>query len=199
MLSDVVVAGRRAEEQIRRNRELFGLGVVQKELIDIGTLVQDVATLCGAQFEGSQISLTISLASGLPAVAGDRLELQQVLLNLVLNSMESTESLSPEQRRIEISASVTPEGAVKVSVRDNGVGLKDVDMRRLFASETGMGLSHGRSVIQAHGGRLWAEQNADCGATFSFTIPVQAWAADPTQAAHAVGTSSAAPPTTLAN
>jgi len=205
-LSDVVDAGQRAEEQIRRNRDLFRHNTVQKEPIDIGDLVRQVAALAGPRLQGNQIALTTSLAAGLPVITGDRVELQQVLLNLVLNSIEATESVQPGLRRIEISTSLTPEGALKVAVRDNGVGLKGVDMRRLFSfsyttkvAGTGIGLSLSRSIVQAHGGRLWAEQNADDGATFSFTLPVHECRADPKQAERNAAASPQAPPATFAD
>jgi PAS domain S-box-containing protein len=184
-LSDIVDAGQRAEEQIRRNRDLFGHSTVQKEPIDIDDLVRNVAALAGPQLKGKQITLTTSLASTPVVVTGDRVELQQVLLNLLLNSIDATENVQSGLRRIEILTSLAPGGAVKVAVRDNGVGLKDVDMRRLFSfsyttkvAGTGIGLSLSRSIVQAHGGRLWAEQNDDGGATFSFTIPVDDRGAD---------------------
>ncbi len=115
----------------------------------------------------------------LPAVNGDRLELQQVLLNLIANSIDAMESVDPGSRLIEVSSSLAPEGIVKVSVSDRGIGLDGVDMQKMFslsyttkATGSGVGLSISRSIVEAHGGKLWAERNAGRGATFCFTVPI---------------------------
>jgi len=102
-----------------------------------------------------------------------------VLLNLIVNGIDATESVDPGPRRIVVSTELVAEGLVKVSVSDNGVGLDGVDMQQMFslsyttkANGSGIGLSLSRSIVEAHGGTLWAEPNQDAGATFSFTVPV---------------------------
>ena len=178
-LLDVMDAGNWASELIQRNRELFKQHTVRKEPLDIHDVVRDVAVLAQTRLQDRRVVLTTSLASGLPAVVGDRIELQQVLLNLIVNSIDATESIDPGARRIDVATTLIPTGVVKVSVRDNGVGLDGVDVRQMFslsyttkANGTGIGLSLSRSIVEAHGGTLWAEPNADGGATFSFTVPV---------------------------
>ena len=125
------------------------------------------------------MTVATELAGDLPAVRGDRIELLQVLLNLLANAIDATERVERSERRITITTSRLDQGAVVVAVKDCGVGLDAVDMQRMFtlsyttkATGTGVGLSISRSIIQAHGGRIWASQNADRGATFSFSLPV---------------------------
>jgi PAS domain S-box-containing protein len=178
-LSDVVEAGQRADEIIRRNRELFRHQAVQKAALDVNGVISEVVILARARLQASQVALTTSLAPHLPPVNGDRVELQQVLLNLIANSIDAMEGAAPGSRVIEISSCLTHGAVVKVSVRDAGVGLGAVDTQRMFAlsyttkpTGSGVGLSISRAIVEAHGGQLWAEQNAGQGATFSFTIPL---------------------------
>jgi PAS domain S-box-containing protein len=180
-LFDVVSAGQRADEIIRRNRELFRHRAVQKSALDLNAVISEVEILARTRLQASQITLATVLAPYLPAVNGDRVELQQVLLNLIANSIDAIEGLAPASRIIEVASCLTPDGIVKVSVRDTGVGLHDVDTQRMFAisyttkpTGSGVGLSISRAIVEAHGGQLWAEQNAGHGATFSFTVPVHA-------------------------
>jgi PAS domain S-box-containing protein len=183
-LTEIVDAGRRADALVQHNRELFRQRTVQKEPVDMNEIVREVETLARSRLEAGQIVLTTALELGAPTVRGDRIELQQVLLNLLLNAIEATQEAPGGKRRIEISTSGASRGVVTVAVRDNGVGFKHVDMQRLFSMSyttkptgTGIGLSLSRSIVQAHGGRLWAQQNAESGATFTFTIPVSTEAA----------------------
>jgi PAS domain S-box-containing protein len=194
-LEDVVDAGERANELVDRNRELFRQRSVKNEPLDINDVVRDVAALARPRLQSNSVVLTASSTPGLPLVNGDRIELQQVLLNLVGNSIDATEAVDAGSRRVEISTVLLTDGRVKVSVRDNGVGFENVDMKRLFSfsyttkpSGTGVGLSLSRSIVEAHGGRLWPEPNPEGGAIFSFTLPVQelAVAAPPTAAPGAV-------------
>jgi PAS domain S-box-containing protein len=184
-LLDVVDAGNWASELIKRNRELFKHHTVKKEPLDIHDVVRDVAVLVQARLQDCRVALTTSFASGLPLVNGDRIELQQVLLNLIVNGIEATQGVDPGARRIEVSSTLLPTGLAKICVKDNGVGLDGVDMHKMFSLSyttkphgTGIGLSLSRSIVEAHGGRLWAEPNLNAGATFSFTVPVYGTAND---------------------
>ncbi len=123
--------------------------------------------------------MVTSLAEGLPAVSGRPIELQQVLLNLISNAIDAMDCVAPESRRIDISSSCSGDQFVQVRVTDQGKGLEGVDVEKMFKlsyttkeTGTGVGLSVSRSIVEAHGGRLWAEQNAGRGATFCFTVPV---------------------------
>jgi signal transduction histidine kinase len=157
---------------------------VQKELLECNTVIVEAAVMARPKLESSQVSLITSLADRLPKIEGDRIELQQVLLNLIVNAIDAMEAVDPASRRLTVSTALVPSGAVRVSVHDNGVGLGGVDMQRLFAlsyttkaTGTGVGLSISRSIIEAHGGRLWAEPGESGGATFCFTVPAAGTAA----------------------
>jgi PAS domain S-box-containing protein len=178
-LVDVVDAGRRADELIQRNRQLFKDHTVQKAPLDINGVVQQVVVLARPRLQSSHVNLTTTLAQ-LPDVHGDRVELQQVLLNLIANSIDAMDGVDAEARTIDVSTAMTPDGMVKVSVKDSGVGLHGVDLKRMFtlsyttkAAGTGVGLSISRSIVEAHGGKLWADANSGPGATFSFTLPLE--------------------------
>jgi PAS domain S-box-containing protein len=194
-LEDVVDAGDRANELIDRNRQLFRQRSVQNESLDINGVVRDVIALARSRLQSSAVDLTTSLTDTLPPVNGDRIELQQVLLNLLGNSIDAAEAVESRSRRVEIATSRLADGQVKVSVRDNGVGLEGVDMKRLFSfsyttkpNGSGIGLALSRSIIEAHGGRVWAEQNPAGGAIFSFSVPAHTMsiAAAPTTAPDVV-------------
>ena len=177
-LLDVVEAGDRADEVIRRSRKLFKHHTVQKAPVDINSVVEDVSLLARDRLQGSQVALVPSLATNLPAVYGDRVELQQVLLNLIANSLDAMETIEPGSRLIEVSTSLADD-MVKVSIRDTGIGLEGVDVQRMFTlsyttkpAGTGVGLAVSRSIVEAHGGRIWSEENDSSGAIFSFTVPL---------------------------
>ena len=179
-LWEVLEASQRAEEVIRRNRELFRHHTVEKAPVDVNDVIQDVATLAKTHLLGSHVTLATALGTSLPTIVADRLELQQVLLNLIVNAIDAMESVPPNFRRIEIASALAHVDGVQVSVRDRGIGLQGVDVSRMFAPSyttkangTGVGLSISRSIVEAHGGRLWAEPNEDRGATFFFTVPIQ--------------------------
>jgi len=179
-LLDVVTAGQRAEEVIKRNRELFRHHKVEATAVDINTVIGEAMTLVGGRLRDNEIVVVTSLAGGLPAVSGDQIELQQVLLNLISNAIDAMETVAPESRRIDISSSCAGDQFVQVRVTDQGKGLEGVDVDRMFTlsyttkdAGTGVGLSVSRSIVEAHGGKLWAEQNAGRGATFCFTVPVR--------------------------
>jgi PAS domain S-box-containing protein len=178
-LDDLVDAGRRAEAVIQRNRELFRHQTVQTSALDINAVVREVVVLSATRLREHHVTVATALADDLPAVRGDRIELLQVLLNLLANAIDAMERVETAERRITITTSQLDQGTVVVAVKDSGVGLDGVDMQRMFtlsyttkAAGTGVGLAISRSIIQAHGGRIWASQNADCGATFLFSVPV---------------------------
>ena len=194
VFQDVVRAGHRAEEVISRNRELFRHQELQPSALDINAVVGEVVVLSAARLRERRVTVETQLADDLPIVIGDRIELLQVLLNLVGNAIDAMEEMRPSERRITITTSRLHQSDVVVGVKDCGIGLAAVDMQRLFKlsyttkpAGTGVGLSVSRSIVHAHGGRIWASQNPDRGATFSFTLPVrEARALPPESAAHDV-------------
>jgi signal transduction histidine kinase len=174
-----VDAGHRAEAVIQRNRELFRHHRVQTSALDINAVVREVLILSAARLQEHHVIVATEFAGDLPSVRGDRIELLQVLLNLIANAIDAMEPLEGAERRITITTSRLDQGAVVLAVKDCGVGLAAVDMQRMFtlsyttkATGTGVGLSVSRSIIQAHGGRIWGSDNADRGATFSFSLQV---------------------------
>jgi PAS domain S-box-containing protein len=178
-LDDLLDAGHRAEAVIQRNRELFRHHRVQTSALDINAVVREVLVLSATRLQEHHVSVTTELADELPCVRGDRIGLLQVLLNLLANAIDAMESVEWPARRITVTTSRFDQGAVVVAVKDCGAGLDAVDMQRMFtlsyttkATGTGVGLSISRSIMQAHGGRIWASQNADRGATFSLSLPV---------------------------
>jgi PAS domain S-box-containing protein len=184
-LSYVIDAGKRADEIIERNRELFRSHAARKEPVDMNSVVRDAVAMVRSRLQSSGVMLTSSLAEDLPMLEGDRIQLHQVLLNLIANAIDSMETTDASSRHLEIVTALNSSGGVQLSVRDSGVGLGAVDMRKLFTlayttkrTGTGVGLSITRSIIEAHDGRLWAEQNPDRGATFCFILPARVTPAD---------------------
>jgi signal transduction histidine kinase len=174
-LRGVVEAGERAAEVTRRNRELFRYHTVRSVPVDINGVIEETQTLASRRLSDSGVHVATALAANLPPVRGDRVELQQVLLNLIANAIDATEARPAA--RLWIRSSEVSDG-IRVEVGDNGVGLERVDTGRMFSlsyttkpSGTGVGLSVSRAIVDAHGGRIWAEPNAEGGATFYFTLP----------------------------
>jgi PAS domain S-box-containing protein len=179
ILADLVNAGHRAEAVIRRNRELFRHHTLQTSPLDINAVVREVLVLTATRLREHHVTVATYLADDLPAVRGDRIELLQVLLNLLANGIDAMDPVDRSARRITITTSRLDQDAVVVAVQDCGVGFAGVDVQRMFtlsyttkAAGTGVGLSISRSIVHAHGGRIWAAQNEDRGATFSFSLPV---------------------------
>ena len=159
-------------------RDRFRHRAVQTSALDVNAVVREVLALSATRLQEHQVTVAMSLAGDLPAVQGDRIELLQVLLNLIANAIDAMERVERAQRRITITTSRLDQGAVAVAVKDCGIGLDAVDMQRMFtlsyttkAAGTGVGLSVSRSIVEAHGGRIWASPNPDRGATFSFSLP----------------------------
>jgi PAS domain S-box-containing protein len=180
-LRDIGEAATRATEVISRHGELFRYHRVEKGVVNVNTIVRDVIVLAMTRLQQSQVALETALDNNLPLVLGDRVELQQVLLNLVLNAIEAMATTDPSSRRLRIHTSFVEPNLVQVNVRDAGAGLKGSDISRLFApfyttkpAGTGVGLSISRLIVDAHGGKLWAEPTDGRGTTFCFSIPIAA-------------------------
>jgi two-component system sensor kinase FixL len=176
-LADIIEDDRRAGRVIRGLRALLKKGDVEAEPLDVNSLVREVVALTHSDAVVRNIEIRLELASDLPPVHGDRVRLQQVLLNLMLNGAEAMEHIEAEAREL-IVQTARDEAGVLVSVRDAGVGLDEHNIDRIFDTffttkpgGLGMGLAICRSIVEAHGGRLWATANTDRGATFQFTLP----------------------------
>ena len=172
--------GTRASEIITRTREMVKKVPARKDDVEINEAISEVIGLTRSEVSKNDIQLQIHLADRLPLIRGDRVQLQQVMLNLIMNAVESMSQLNDPQRGLLISTA--PENdAVLVAVRDTGPGLTSIPFEQPFeafyttkTTGLGMGLSICRSIVEAHGGRIWAAANKPRGAAFQFTVPVLA-------------------------
>ncbi len=178
-LGYIIKDGRRASEVIDRIRGLIKKAPARNDPLDINEVVLEVIALTRSEALRNGVSLQSQLANGLPLVQGDRIQLQQVMLNLIVNAIEAMSSTSEGSRELLISTGKDGSDAVLVVVRDSGPGLDPEGLGRLFDAlyttkpgGMGMGLSICRSIIEAHGGRIWATANVPQGAVFQFTLPV---------------------------
>jgi C4-dicarboxylate-specific signal transduction histidine kinase len=171
--------GIRAGDVIDRIRALIKKAPPRKETFDIHEAIREVIELTRGEATKHGTSVWTQLAAGSPFIQGDRVELQQVLLNLVINAIEAMGGTGDGVRELLISTGTVDSGCVLVEVRDSGPGFAPDDAERVFApfyttkfTGLGMGLSICRSIIEAHGGRMWASANLPRGAVFQFTVPV---------------------------
>jgi two-component system sensor kinase FixL len=162
-------------------RALLRRQEVEMKTLDVPQMLDDVATLLRPDAAARHIALEIDVPPDLPQLKGDRVQLQQVLLNLILNGMDALGTAVGNRRNVAVTAQREGRDRLAFSVADTGTGISAAQIDRVFdpffttkTSGIGMGLSISRSIIEAHGGRLWAENNAGCGATFRFTLPVAA-------------------------
>jgi signal transduction histidine kinase len=168
----------RASEVIRRIRGLLKKTQPQVVPQDLNDLIREVLVLVEGSLERNHVETDLELTPHAPPVFGDRVQLQQVVLNLVMNGIEAMTHVSDRPRRLVISSTLTASGQVEARVSDAGTGVAATDLTRLFdpffttkPTGMGMGLSVSRSIVESHGGRLWASNNAGPGATFHFTLP----------------------------
>jgi two-component system sensor kinase FixL len=178
ILSDIIEDDKRAAEVIRRLRDLLRKGESQQLPLDLNTLIRDVAKLVSSDAVIRNVAVTLVLDSDLPPVSGDRIQLEQVILNLLLNGMEAMGESAGDERPLVIRTERTETKGAHVSVRDAGIGLHAGTQELVFEpfyttkpAGMGMGLAIARSIIEAHGGNIWAANNPARGATFHFTLP----------------------------
>ncbi|MBF0510870.1 MAG: PAS domain-containing protein [Candidatus Omnitrophica bacterium] len=168
----------RASEVIQRLRELLKKNKPAFKLLNINDLIKDTTALMLAHVISKNKIINFELDSKLPVILGDRVQLQQVLLNLISNSLEAMGE-RPESRDLLIKSFLMNTKTIMVQVKDSGCGIPPENIKKLFShfftskpDGLGMGLSISRSIVEAHGGHLEAENNVDCGSTFSFSLPV---------------------------
>ncbi|MBL9136153.1 MAG: hypothetical protein JNK85_09810 [Verrucomicrobiales bacterium] len=178
ILADIVEEDQRAGEIIRRLRGLLKKGEEQHHELDPNLIVQEVLRLVRNDLLNQGISADVQLTPSPPAVLGDRVQLQQVLLNLILNACEAMSTLARPQRRFVVSTAVAEEGALHLSVADCGPGIPEDKLEQVFApfyttkaSGMGLGLSVCRTIVAAHQGRLWATHRPGGGAVFHLMLP----------------------------
>lgn len=179
-LASIVADGNRAGEVIDWIRALIKKTPARKESVKINDAILNVVTIARSELLRHSICLQTDLAPALPLMQGDRVQLQQLVLNLILNAVEAMSSLDEGPRELQISTSANASGGILVAVRDTGPGLDPTTVNRLFdpfyttkPAGTGMGLAICNSIVEAHGGQLWAGANEPRGAVFQFTLPLQ--------------------------
>ena len=178
--SRVVKDAVRASDIISRIRSLFKKGISQRELVDVNELIREMIVLLRSQATRYSISMRTELSEDLPQITGDRVQLQQVLMNLMINGIEAMKDVDG-QRELAVKSQHAEDQQLMVSVNDTGVGLPSQHADQIFNAffttkphGTGMGLRISRSIAESHGGRLWATENSPRGASFHLTLPTKA-------------------------
>jgi C4-dicarboxylate-specific signal transduction histidine kinase len=179
-LNRIFANGNRVSEVVGRMRALFKKAPLRKEDVDINAAILEIIALTRGEIVKNGISVQSHLVEGLPLIQGDRVQLQQVVMNLIINAIEALSSVSERSRELVITTGKVEPDDVLVVVRDSGPGLSSPGLERIFGAfyttkpgGLGMGLSICRSIIEAHGGRLWATAAQPQGATFQFTLPAR--------------------------
>ena len=173
----IVRDGQRAGDVIARIRALATKKTIEKERLDLNETIQEAIGLVQGLMRRNKVTLRMDLSENLPPVLGDRIQLQQVVLNLVVNAIEAMAKVTSKVKELAIATRVIPDGMVEVALCDSGAGLDTESMQKIFeafyttkAGGMGMGLSISRTIIRNHGGRLWATRNDGPGTTFYFTV-----------------------------
>lgn len=171
----------RASEVIRRIRSLISKAPAERTPVQLNDVIVEIVDLTAHQAASNDVSVDTELQRNLPLVSGDRIQLQQVILNLITNGIEATSGVSERPRRLSVRSHTPRADQVRISVTDTGVGVLPELMTRLFepffttrTDGIGMGLPISRSIIEAHGGQLWAESSPNQGSVFQFTLPCNA-------------------------
>jgi signal transduction histidine kinase len=177
-LDSIVQQGTRAADVVVRIRAMFRKAPLRKDAVEINEAIREVVVLTHGEVLKNNVAVQTQLADDLPSIQGDRVQLQQVILNLIINAVEAMSSLREGPRELLISTRNDASGLL-VTVRDSGPGLSAESLERLFdpfyttkAGGMGMGLSICRSIVEVHGGRIWASRDFGPGATFQFTLPL---------------------------
>jgi len=170
--------GNRVFEVITRLRALFAKKTAATEPVDLNEATREVIALSSSELQRNGVKLRAELADGLTSITGDRVQLQQVILNLLLNASDAMNGVHDRPRELTITTESDESGCVRLTVRDAGAGIDPQSMEKLFepfyttkSGGMGIGLSVSRSIVENHRGRLWAAPNDGPGATFSFSIP----------------------------
>jgi signal transduction histidine kinase len=183
-LDDIIADDRRAGDVIRRIRALLKKEEIPAELIDVNEVVREVVRLIENDALLQSCSIALDLAPALPKLRGDRVQIQQVLLNLLMNGLQAVADLPLHRRRLVVRTA-SAEGGLEVTVQDGGEGIAEEDLPRVFepffttkGEGLGIGLSISRSIVEAHGGRIWVENDPDGGGIFRVRLPAAPATAD---------------------
>jgi PAS domain S-box-containing protein len=173
--SGTIGCARRAAEIIDHVRSLFKKNFPQREPVDVNELIREISLLLKNDIRRNSVTVRLELAESLPEIAGDRVQLEQVLMNLMLNAIEAMHDAKGD---LTITSQSTDDGDLSISVSDTGVGIPADKVDQIFDTffttkpqGTGMGLAISRSIVESHGGRLWATSNSEGGSTFQFILP----------------------------
>jgi PAS domain S-box-containing protein len=177
LIQEVLECGYHATEVVQRMRTLFKGGTFERTTLDINDVSREVVNLLRSEASKRRVDLEIDLAIGLPKILGDRVQLQQVLVNLCVNGFDAMDSLVDRPRRLLVRTRVHGSAAIRVEIQDNGIGLREPDriFETFFTTKQngmGMGLPICRSIIELHDGHLWPQRDNGPGTTFCFTLPV---------------------------
>ena len=179
ILADIVAEDKRAGEVIMRLRQMLKKGMTQHRLLDLNELVEEALKLMRNELGNHGVVVKAELSPALPAIKGDRVQLQQVLLNVLTNACHAMMEVAPTDRVIRLRTLVSHDGAARVEIEDCGCGIPPENLERIFipffttrTEGMGLGLVVCSNIIAAHGGKLWAANNPDRGATFNFTLPL---------------------------
>ena len=175
-MNKVVAAGHQASDVITNVRGLFGKDTQEKTPTDLNTLIQSVLAMVSIDLHKQSIESQLTLSEQLPPVVGNEIQLQQMILNLVMNAIESMDSA--ETRVLSIKSGITERNGVRVSIADTGSGIDQANLNRIFepmfttkARGMGMGLSICKSIIESHNGRIWLTAGSSRGSVFQFELP----------------------------
>jgi signal transduction histidine kinase len=177
-LADIIASARRTNDVIRQLQAFLTTGTLEQTCLNINDIIHETIGLVRSDAEAQHVRITLDLAADLPLVSGDRIQVRQVLLNLVRNAFEAMHQVEDRSRTLVVrTTSITP-GGLTVAVQDSGLSIDETSLARLFhpffttkAGGMGLGLALSRSIITAHGGWIWATRNRDRGLTVSFTLP----------------------------
>jgi C4-dicarboxylate-specific signal transduction histidine kinase len=178
-LKNIVGDGSRASKVVETLRAMFKREISNRTLVDINDAIREVLTLLHIELEEHEVLMKATLKEGLPRVMADRVQLQQVIFNLVKNAIEAMNSTASGSRALRVRSEATETAECIVVIEDSGPGIEPEALKRIFepfftskGKGMGMGLSICRSIVQAHGGRLWVAGNTPKGAAFQFVLPV---------------------------
>src|SRR5271156_5788566 len=177
LVKDILDSGYHATDVVRRMRTLFKSGTLEKAPLDINDVVKEVLSLIRSEAGKRRVNLEIDLETGLPPILADRVQIQQVLINLCINGLDAMESISDRRRTLSLRTRCHDPGAIRVEVADSGVGLREPDriFEAFFTTKQngmGMGLPISRSIVELHNGHLWPQNGNTPGTTFCFTLPL---------------------------